>query len=711
MLADGEEALLSFKQSLLDPSGRLSFGLAKIAVNGLVLAATTGQDKSSCSTSKTHFQWRNLMTKMNLITNMNGEKLSTSRPWGSLTRWSGTFNPLAQIGSIWNNIHGKIPSSFANLCNLQTFSLYFNRISGEINEFVDGLSRCSNSVLESLDLSNNRLLGGKLPYSIGALQKLQSIDLSYCSFRGSIPDTIGNLSFLQQLSLSRNQMSGTIPKSIGKLSMLVEMSLGENFWEGVLTGAHFQYLTRLKYLYLSRSENSTFVLDVQHDWVPPFKLVELQIDKMPIGPSFPAWLQTQNGLQSLSLEDVVISEPIPENIEKLWPNLAYLNLASNSIIGEIPRSVGLLKNLSMLSLRNNCLSGELLAPRWEDLKSLYFLDVANNNISGNLPSSMGYLTSLVYLSLNKNHLEGQLPSWFRNYTKLATLDLGGNNFSGNLPAWIGRSLSSLLRLNLRSNWFVGDLPQDLCLLSELKILDLAQNNLSGVIPHCLGNLSKNNYDRFFSSEEMELVWKGREYLYEDSNIHVVYSLDLSNNNLSGEIPEDITTISSLVNLNLSMNHLTGKIPKGIGNLYHLESLDLSRNILSGFLPQELSNLTFLSHLNLSFNNFSGKIPSGNQLQTLNDPSMYEGNSLLCGPPLSTKCPWEGDDPQTMPTDRVGRRKKDWRKKLRRYHSTSAWYWALLLDFGEFAVHSLLRDHGGKLIIKDLIILKGGWFSS
>ncbi|KAB1221563.1 hypothetical protein CJ030_MR2G027124 [Morella rubra] len=37
--------------------------------------------------------------------------------------------------------------------------------------------------------------------------------------------------------------------------------------------------------------------------------------------------------------------------------------------------------------------------------------------------------------------------------------------------------------------------------------------------------------------------------------------------------------------------------------------------------------------------------------------MYEGNSLLCGPPLSTKCPWEGDDPQAMPTDRVGRRKK------------------------------------------------------
>ncbi|KAK9127406.1 hypothetical protein Syun_016203 [Stephania yunnanensis] len=32
-----------------------------------------------------------------------------------------------------------------------------------------------------------------------------------------------------------------------------------------------------------------------------------------------------------------------------------------------------------------------------------------------------------------------------------------------------------------------------------------------------------------------------------------------------------------------------------------------------------------------------RIPSGNQLQTLADPSIYEGNSKLCGLPLSLKC--------------------------------------------------------------------------
>jgi hypothetical protein len=83
--------------------------------------------------------------------------------------------------------------------------------------------------------------------------------------------------------------------------------------------------------------------------------------------------------------------------------------------------------------------------------------------------------------------------------------------------------------------------------------------------------------------------------------------------------------------------MSGRIPENIGNLHMLESLDLSMNDLSSPIPEGLSSLTFLSHLNLSFNNLSRKIPNGNQLQTLNDSSIYKGNSFLCGLPLSTKC--------------------------------------------------------------------------
>ncbi|XP_059436257.1 receptor-like protein EIX2 [Corylus avellana] len=639
------------------------------------------------------------------LSNMSGLstiELEASELIGDIPVGLGHLNNLRNLDLGDNHFVGKIPNSFSNLCNLQTLDLRFSNISGEITDFLDGLSQCSNSSLEDLNLGHNMLLGGNLPHSLEGLKNLKTIDLFRCSITGSIPDSIGNLSSLQTLDLSYNQMNGTIPKSIGKLSMLVLLSLGGNSWEGVLTEAHFQNLIRLKFLYLSTKW--TLILDVKHDWVPPFKLTKIKLANMQIGPNFPAWLETQNDLNFLGLDNVSISDTIPdglwkscpnvvswsltgnklrgqvpyfqfhplasyfdlssnklegplplfhsnlssiflqnnlfsgpisENIGELLPKLSSIDLSSNSITGRIPYSIGMLKELSFLILINNSLSGKL-PPHWKDLQQLLVLDLAENNIFGNVPSSMRHLSSLAHLSLRQNHLEGEL-SFFRNYGNLTSLDLGGNKFSGKLPIWIGGSLPQLLRLSLRSNLFHGDIPQQLCLISNLQILDFAHNNFSGVIPQCLGNFSYDDDLRMVFTEQMLIVSKGRANLYDESTIDLVYSIDLSGNNLSGEIPDNITSISKLVSMNLSMNHLTGRIPEKIENLHMLESLDLSMNELYGPIPDSLSSLTFLSHLNLSFNNLSGKIPTGNQLQTLNDSSIYEGNSLLCGPPLSTKC--------------------------------------------------------------------------
>ncbi|PWA35614.1 leucine-rich repeat domain, L domain-like protein [Artemisia annua] len=118
---------------------------------------------------------------------------------------------------------------------------------------------------------------------------------------------------------------------------------------------------------------------------------------------------------------------------------------------------------------------------------------------------------------------------------------------------------------------------------------------------------------------------------------LVSNMDLSSNKLVGEIPQELTTLVGLLGLNLSHNHLDGVIPKGIGNMTSLFSLDLSANILNGTIPLSIATLNFLSHLNLSQNSLSGRIPTGNQLQTLTDPSMYAGNRDLCGAPLTKTC--------------------------------------------------------------------------
>ena len=112
---------------------------------------------------------------------------------------------LRKLDLSGNNITGIIPSSFAKLCNLQKLSLMHNGIIGETTEFVDGLSQCSNSCLESLVLADNGSLGG----------------------------SIGNFSSLQELYLTGNKMSGVIPESMGKPSMLSTLDPLNNYWECV----------------------------------------------------------------------------------------------------------------------------------------------------------------------------------------------------------------------------------------------------------------------------------------------------------------------------------------------------------------------------------------------------------------------------------------------------------------------------------------------
>ncbi|KAF7076698.1 hypothetical protein CFC21_081311 [Triticum aestivum] len=190
-------------------------------------------------------------------------------------------------------------------------------------------------------------------------------------------------------------------------------------------------------------------------------------------------------------------------------------------------------------------------------------------------------------------------------------------------------------------------------------MDLAYNNLTGNIPKWIGNckgmiLTRDKgyeysaihfalfYEGLLSldftyTENSAVVTKGQERLYTGEVVYMV-NLDLSCNNLIGDIPEEISALVKLKNLNLSWNTFNGKIPENIGVLTQVESLDLSHNELSGEIPPSLLALTSLSRLNLSYNNLKGEVPSGNQLQTLEDPEyIYIGNPGLCGPSLPQKC--------------------------------------------------------------------------
>ena len=59
------------------------------------------------------------------------------------------------------------------------------------------------------------------------------------------------------------------------------------------------------------------------------------------------------------------------------------------------------------------------------------------------------------------------------------------------------------------------------------------------------------------------------------NIEETTSLDLYNNNLTGEIPSEIGNLENLILLDLEFNQLSGEIPSQIGSLTNLVELILS----------------------------------------------------------------------------------------------------------------------------------------
>ena len=92
-----------------------------------------------------------------------------------------------------------------------------------------------------------------------------------------------------------------------------------------------------------------------------------------------------------------------------------------------------------------------------------------------------------------------------------------------------------------------------------------------------------------------------------ANSHVS-AINLSKNQLKGEIPPEIGDLKNLSALSLWTNELTGSIPSEIGDLRELTSLNLAVNNLTGSIPSALGNLSKLRSLQLYGNDFTGRIP-------------------------------------------------------------------------------------------------------
>ncbi len=110
----------------------------------------------------------------------------------------------------------------------------------------------------------------------------------------------------------------------------------------------------------------------------------------------------------------------------------------------------------------------------------------------------------------------------------------------------------------------------------------------------------------------------------------VDEINLSNNNLVGDLPAELGDLKSLNVLNLSNNSISGTIPGSLGYAKDLNYLYLQNNQLMGDIPVELFtlNVRHFVEINLSYNKLTGKLPVEIGESIANVGEVFVSNNLL-----------------------------------------------------------------------------------
>ena len=382
--------------------------------------------------------------------------------------------------------------------------------------------------------------------------------VSHCLWYGITCDPTQS-GYIISIFLSRNNLNGTLPGSLWMLRNLLGLCIGGNF--GLLGNLN-------KIL----SANMTSLLQV-----------DLAFNKL--------------------------SGQIPGELLVQMKSLVKIQLCcqvgQERLFGKIPRDIGNLTSLQVLSLGQSRLYGSIPKSIGK-LKKLWYLDLkSTENLQGGIENLLK-LSSLRYMFLSQAGLKGTLPDKFGfYYPAMIQCALNGNHFTGNIPSTMD-NMRNLKHLNLKGNDFTGQIPKSIGSIPMLYFLDFSENRI----------LSLEKGFQFKSRSLQVLILAGNKQLTMlfDSLLDVMEPL-----------------FGSLRILNISGCHFYGTIPWKLWSFQNLISLDLSHNRLSGQLLSPTAKwMDFLVTLDISVNNLTGQIPQISilSLKILNiskNPRMHEAD--------------------------------------------------------------------------------------
>ncbi|PWA87040.1 leucine-rich repeat protein [Artemisia annua] len=235
-----------------------------------------------------------------------------------------------------------------------------------------------------------------------------------------------------------------------------------------------------------------------------------------------------------------------------------------------------LSELESLGVSSNFLIGKISETHLKNLSRLVYLDLSNNTLGLEIEFGWSPSFSLDVVSLSSCKLGPAFPAWLQPQKNFSIIDISNAHINDSVPACV---------LDIT----FGDQP----------IIDLSSNDFSGSIPLFPRNTQTLVlYNNMFSRSVFFLC-----------HFTTIGQLDLSKNQLSGDLPNCWMNLTRLFYLNLESNKFSGRILTTMGSLTNMSMLSMRANSLTGELPSSLQNCTLLILLDVGENNISGRIPA------------------------------------------------------------------------------------------------------
>ncbi|KAM7465592.1 hypothetical protein LguiB_013154 [Lonicera macranthoides] len=634
------QALLDFKQGFADAYGILS-------------SWGRSQEEDCC-------QWRGIQcsnrTGHVIVLNLPGwiengivGKVYLTGKSSPIPEFIGSLNKLQYLDLSGASFASKIPSQLGNLTNLRSLSLGLNYDLNVTNlEWISHLRLLRYLDLNWVNLSkadwlqqihklpsltelrlpfcslpgtNSHLLpltnsSSPIPLAIVDLSRnnfnshssynwlfnlsssIVHIDMSWNPLSGSFPEAFGNILSLENLNFCCSQLEGELPNSLRNLSRLKSLDLSNN----ILRGQLYEFFQTWD----ARGKNSLEILNLERNQIsgsPPDitkipSLKELRLSYNELNGSFPNSFCQISRLVILDFSYNQMTGSLPDL--SLFPLVRELYLNNNHLDGRFSKSIGQLLQLELLDVSSNSLADTISEAYLSNLSKLNSLDLSFNSLALEFNSDWVPPSRLDIIRLAQCNLGTHFPKWLQSQYSFFELDISGAGISDTIPHWFWELSSRLRYLNISYNQLHGVIPDLSLKFVDYARIDLSSNRLQGPITSIpptvtLLNLSNN----MFTGSVFFLCTFAYQFLL---------FMDLSDNQLSGELPDCWMHINKLNILNLANNNFSGKIPTSIGLLNQLGILQLRNNNFIGELPSSLKNCSGLMLFDLSKNELSGEVP-------------------------------------------------------------------------------------------------------